>query len=225
MTRASALALVVHCSLHMSSIPSPSQAKRADEPADENLVALAQGGDSDAFEQLARRHREGTYRVAMRIVSRPEDAEDVVQEVWLSVYTHLAKFRAESSFQTWVHRIAYNRSLQWLRFQKRSALDRADGGFDESCAPQLAASHRPKTPEDLAIRGQQRATLGALMEKLAEKYRRALWLWALDSKSIDQISAELRISYGAAKTRIHRARQQFQEAAQTLDGNTLRPVT
>lgn len=209
----------------MSSIPAPSQVKRADEPTDENLVALAQAGDTDAFEQLARRHRDGTYRVAMRIVSRPEDAEDVVQEVWLSVYTHLASFRAESSFQTWVHRIAYNRGLQWLRFQKRSALDRADGGFDETCTPHISPARRPRTPEDLAIRGQQRATLGILMEKLADKYRNALSLWALDSKSIDQISAELRISYGAAKTRIHRARQQFQEAAQRLDGNTLRPVT
>ncbi len=195
-----------------------------DEPADERLVALAQGGDSNAFERLATRHRDGTYRLALRIVSRPEDAEDVVQEVWLSVFTHLGRFRAESSFQTWLHRIAYNRSLQWLRFKGRSALDRADGGFDENSTSFVASSRRPKTPEDIAILHEQRATLGTLMEKLADKYRRALYLWALDAKSVEQISREMRISYGAAKTRVHRARLQFQEAAQNLDGRGLQPA-
>jgi RNA polymerase sigma-70 factor (ECF subfamily) len=195
-----------------------------DEPADESLVALAQGGDSNAFEQLARRHRDGTYRLALRIVSRPEDAEDVVQEVWLSVFTHLGRFRAESSFQTWLHRIAYNRSLQLRRSQGRSALDRAEGDFDESRVTSIATSRKPKTPEDIAILHEERATLGTLMEKLADKYRRALCLWALDSKSVEQISREMRISYGAAKTRIHRARHQFQEAAGQIDGNRLRPV-
>ncbi len=196
----------------------------ANDPPDERLVALAQSGDSNAFEQLATRHRDGTYRLALRIVARPEDAEDVVQEVWLSVFTHLGRFRAESSFQTWLHRIAYNRSLQWLRFKGRSALDRADAGFDESSAHLVPAARRPKTPEDIAILREQRSTLGALMEKLADKYRRALYLWALDSKSVEQISREMRISYGAAKTRIHRARLQFHEAAQSLDGRALQPA-
>jgi RNA polymerase sigma-70 factor (ECF subfamily) len=195
-----------------------------DEPADERLVALAQGGDSSAFEQLARRHRDGTYRLALRIVDRPEDAEDVVQEVWLSVYTHLGRFRAESSFQTWLHRIAYNRSLQLRRSQGRSALDRAEGDFDEGQASRAATSHRPRTPEDLAILHEERATMGSLMGKLAGKYRRALCLWALDSMSIDQVSHEMRISYGAAKTRIHRARIKFLEAAGQTEPKGLRTV-
>jgi len=195
-----------------------------DEPTDESLVVLAQSGDSNAFEQLARRHRDGTYRLALRIVARPEDAEDIVQEVWLSVFTHLGRFRAESSFQTWLHRIAYNRSLQLRRSQGRSALDRAEGEFDESRVTSTATSRRPKTPEDLVILHEQRATLGSLMGKLADKYRRALCLWALDSKSVEQISTEMRISYGAAKTRIHRARHQFQAAAEQLNGTGPRSV-
>jgi RNA polymerase sigma-70 factor (ECF subfamily) len=208
----------------MLSTSSESPATAVDEPADERLVALAQGGDSNAFEQLARRHRDGTYRLALRIVDRPEDAEDVVQEVWLSVFTHLKLFRAESSFQTWLHRIAYNRSLQLRRSQARSALDRADGDFDEGRVTTTVASHRPRTPEDLAILHEERATMGSLMEKLAEKYRRALCLWALDSKSIDQVSREMRISYGAAKTRIHRARLQFLEAAGQSELKSLRTL-
>jgi len=197
----------------MLSTSTTSQRVAADEPADERLVALAQGGDPEAFEQLAKRHRDGTYRLALRIVSRPEDAEDVVQEVWLSVFTHLGRFRAESSFQTWLHRIAYNRSLQLRRSQQRSILDRADGEFDENRVSRAVTSHRSRTPEDLAIAHEQHATLGKLMDKLAEKYRRALCLWAVDSKSIDEVSQQERISYGAAKTRIHRARLQFLEAA------------
>lgn len=194
----------------------PTQSKEVDEPADEHLVALAQSGDSSAFERLAIRHRDGTYRLALRIVSRPEDAEDVVQDVWLSIYTHIGRFRAESSFQTWIHRIAYNRSLQIRRCQGRSALDLAEGGFEDDRT--LLLSAREKTPEDSAILTEQRATLGALMGKLADKYRQALCLWALDSQSIEQMSRELRISYGAAKTRLHRARLQFQQAARKSEG-------
>lgn len=197
---------------------SKSRSTVVDETADERLVALAQRGDSSAFDQLASRHRDGTYRVALRIVSRPEDAEDVVQEVWLAVFTHIKRFRAESSFQTWLHRIAYNRSLQLLRCKRRSAIDCSDGEFDENRVPPVVLSRKSRTPEDLAILGEQRAALGVLMEQLADKYRRALYLWAMDSKSIDQVSREMRISYGAAKTRIHRARLQFQQAAQRLDG-------
>jgi RNA polymerase sigma-70 factor (ECF subfamily) len=186
------------------------------EPADDRLVALAQSGDWGAFEQLALRHRDWTYRLALRIVSRHEDAEDVVQDVWLSVFTHIGRFRAESSFQTWVRRIVFNRSLQMLRFRKNSALDLADGGSDEERALPLAA--REATPEDSVILKEQRATLGALMGKLTDKYRQALCLWALDSMDIEQISRELRISYGAAKTRVHRARIQFHQAARKSDG-------
>lgn len=200
----------------------PNQTGEVDEPADEHLVALAQSGDSSAFERLAIRHRDGTYRLALRIVSRPEDAEDVNQDVWLSIYTHIGRFRAESSFQTWIHRIAYNRSLQIRRCQGRSALDLADGGFEDDRTLLLAA--REKTPEDSAILNEQRATLGALMGKLADKYRSALCLWALDSKSIEQMSRELRISYGAAKTRLHRARLQFQQAARRSERAGLPPL-
>ena len=186
------------------------------EPADEQLVALAQRGDWGAFEQLALRHRDWTYRLALRIVSRPEDAEDVVQDVWLSVFTHIGRFRAESSFQTWIHRIVYNRSVQMLRFRRSSALDLADNEFDE--ARPLPLTPREETPEDSVLLKEQRATLGALMGKLEDKYRQALCLWALDSMDIAQISHELRISYGAAKTRIHRARIQFRQAARKLEG-------
>jgi RNA polymerase sigma-70 factor, ECF subfamily len=191
------------------------EAPEVAELADECLVKLAQSDDAAAFEELARRYRAVTYRLALRIVSRPEDAEDVVQDVWLSAYTHIGRFRSESSFQTWILRIAYNRSLQMRRFQGKSALDLADGGFENEHILLMAA--REGTPEDSAILNEQRATLGALLGKLAEKYRRALCLWAFDSKSIEQVSRELRISYGAAKTRLHRARLQFQKVARKSD--------
>ena len=199
-------------------LPTLSRTQRmmVNEMADDRLVALAQSGDWGAFEQLALRHRDWTYRLALRIVSRPEDAEDVVQDAWLAVFTHIGRFRAASSFQTWVHRIVYNRSIQRLRFQRSSALDLADGEFDDDRALLLAA--REATPEDSVILKEQRAALDTLMGKLTEKYRRALCLWALDSMDIEQISRELGISYGAAKTRLHRARIQFRQAARKSEG-------
>jgi len=183
---------------------------------DARLVALVQCGDSEAFEQLAARHRDFTYRLALRIVSRPEDAEDVVQDVWLSVFTHIGRFRAECSFETWIYRIAFNRSLQVKRFRGRSVLDQADSGFDGDRSLSFAA--REKSPEDSILLKEQSARLSALLGKLRDKYRRALCLWLLDSMNIEQISRELRISHGAAKTRLHRARLQIKRVAQMSEG-------
>ena len=194
----------------------PGPSLGGNEPADERLVALAQSGDEAAFEQLALRYRDGIYRLALRIVSRPEDAEDVVQDVWMAVYRHLGRFRAESSFKTWLLRITYNQSLQLRRFQGRAVLDRAEGGFDDNHTLALAA--RQRTPEEAVLHQQERAWLGGLLGALPEVYRRALCLWAFESWSVERMAQELRISYGAAKTRIHRARLRFRRAAELAEG-------
>jgi RNA polymerase sigma-70 factor (ECF subfamily) len=206
------MAAAVHKQRRMMATISPGPSLAGNEPEDERLVALAQGGDEEAFERLALRYRDGIYRLALRIVSRPEDAEDVVQDVWLAVFQHLGRFRAESSFKTWLLRIAYNQSLQLRRFQGRAVLDRAEGGFDDNRT--LAVAARQHTPEEFVLHQQERAWLGALLGGLPEAYRRALCLWAFESWSIERMAQELRISYGAAKTRIHRARAKFRRAAE-----------
>src|ERR687892_1691737 len=90
-------------------------------------VARARGGDSEAFRQLVERHSRGVYKVAFRITGRAEDAEDVVQETFLKAYRQLDRFEERSSFGTWLHRIAWNCSVDLLRARpKREQTEEAE---------------------------------------------------------------------------------------------------
>ena len=85
---------------------------------DRSLVAQAKAGDFAAFEALVTKHERRLYNLALRILKRGHDAEDVVQQTFLSVIEHLDGFREESAFYTWIARIATNHALAMLRRQK-----------------------------------------------------------------------------------------------------------
>jgi RNA polymerase sigma-70 factor, ECF subfamily len=90
----------------------PRPAEDGDDPAADGwLVGKARGGDPEAFAVLVHRHRARVYRVALRILGDPDDAQDVTQEVFIQVWTSLAGFLGGSTFTTWLYRVVVNRSL------------------------------------------------------------------------------------------------------------------
>src|SRR4029079_16127496 len=86
---------------------------------DAALVARIVGGDRTAFEQLMRQHNTALFRAARAIVRDDADAEDVVQEAYLSAYRHLPEFRGEARLSTWLTRIVINQALARLRARRR----------------------------------------------------------------------------------------------------------
>src|SRR4026209_515951 len=78
-------------------------------------VALAGDGDSEAVRALVERHSRAVYRLAHRMTGTPQDAEDVVQEIFLKAYKQLGRFESRSNFGTWLHRIAVNCSIDLIR--------------------------------------------------------------------------------------------------------------
>src|SRR5882672_9816436 len=84
-------------------------------PADAELVEQARSGDRAALEQLVLRHQAWVYNIAVRMVFHPHDAEEVTQEVLIKVITKLGTFKGESSFRTWLYRIAANHVLNMKR--------------------------------------------------------------------------------------------------------------
>ncbi len=95
--------------------------------ADTELVALAKAGDSSALEELIEKNQVWIYNVALRMVGRPEDAEDVTQEVLVKVVTKLSTFEGRSSFRTWLYRIVANHTLN----MKRKLWERLDDSFEK----------------------------------------------------------------------------------------------
>ena len=90
-------------------------ADRVDEDVDRWLVGKARVGDVDAYEVLVRRHRVRVYRIALRMLGDPHDAEDVTQDVLIQVWTALANFAGASAFTTWLYRIVVNRCVNQIR--------------------------------------------------------------------------------------------------------------
>src|SRR6478609_9865775 len=82
---------------------------------DAQVVAKARGGDQDAFRVLVERHSRSIYRLAYRMTGKPEDAEDVVQETFVRAYRQLGRFEARSNFSTWLYRIGFNCSIDYMR--------------------------------------------------------------------------------------------------------------
>ncbi|MFD1523106.1 RNA polymerase sigma factor, partial [Pseudonocardia yunnanensis] len=100
--------------------------QRQAELDEQTLVVRAQEGDARSFEVLARRHQAALYRVAVRVLGDPGEAEDALQEALLDAWRRIGAFRAESAFSTWMYRVVTNRCMGMLRNRRPVPVDRMD---------------------------------------------------------------------------------------------------
>ncbi|MBN1394629.1 MAG: sigma-70 family RNA polymerase sigma factor [Pirellulales bacterium] len=191
--------------------------------ADGDLVRKAKGGDFDAFDALVRRHQQRVFSLASRIVGQRQDAEEAVQQTFLSVVEKIADFREESAFATWLTRIATNHALALLR--KRAvrrtvplADDRRDEDYSEVPHPEYIAQWRD-TPERIAARRETRQLLNEALDRLDEKYRLVFLLRDVEGLSIEETSQALDISVSNVKVRLLRARLMLRERLTHLFGD------
>ncbi len=162
-------------------------------------------GDKGAFEDLVRRTTAGTYTLALRLTGNEEDARDVTQEAYLRAYKGLDKFRGESRFTTWLYRITANCAST---HRTRHAKHRHDELIEEA----LPADTRPNSdPEARAEDSLDRDRVSAALQLLPENLRRVVVLRDVYDLPHEAIAAELGITEGAAKVRLHRARQKLRE--------------
>jgi RNA polymerase sigma-70 factor (ECF subfamily) len=176
-------------------------------PGDDSVaVAKARGGDSEAFRLLVERHSRSVYKVAYRVTGNPDDAEDVVQETFLKAYRQLDRFEERASFGTWLHRIAWNCSVDLLRSRpKREQAEEAD------TLEQLGSTHATVTgsaapsPERLMASVQVSERVKEAMGRLSPLERAAFVMRHYEGRSIEEISQALEIRANAAKHSIFRA--------------------
>lgn len=183
---------------------------------DAELVRAAKGGDLEAFEELTTRHERQIYSLAHRILQNPHDAEDVTQQAFLSAVEHLAKFREESSFATWLYRIATFAALKIIR--KRKGLDtvsleeateaREDG--DSIPHPEYIADWK-QSPEQLVERNETRRLLEEALAQLDEKHRVVFLLRDVEGLSVKETAEALGLTEANVKMRLLRARLQLRE--------------
>ncbi len=182
---------------------------------DLQLVQLAKQGDHEAFRTLMNTYRKRVYSLAYGMVHDAEGAMDICQETFIKAYRHLDSFQGNSSFYTWIYRIAANLSIDHLRKRsRREALQYDDHlRHDDSEETEAAlTSHMADTQPQLALdRKELKEKLNQALETLSEKHRIVLILRELEGMSYEEIASTLNIHLGTVMSRLHHARKNMQK--------------
>jgi RNA polymerase sigma-70 factor (ECF subfamily) len=163
----------------------------------------AREGDLESFEAVYNAASGFVYNVALRIVNNKEDAEEVAQEVFLSIYNKLKKFRFESSFKTWVYRITANSAINFAK--KMSKIRNKTVRYeDASDVERLSAGHQDKTSViDTSEMVKQ------LLGSLNPEQRACIVLRNIEGLSYAEIAKSLRININTVRSRLKRARERL----------------
>jgi len=159
-------------------------------------------GDDDLFTILVQRYKQRVYRLAVSVLgpSFTEEAEEVVQETFLTVHRRLKRFRFDSQFSTWLYRIAYNRSIDWRR-KPRLKLHHSD---ESSLLQKAARSRNPLAQVTDQERGER---VLESVEGLPQPYRSVVYLYYWLDQSVAEISDYLDLNPSTVKSHLFRARK------------------
>ena len=173
---------------------------------DEELVLLARQGDPDAFDQLVARHQAAVYRAALAALRVREDAEEVAQDAFVRAWGALGRFRGDSSFRTWILRIAWNRAIS--RRRGISGWLRRSSSIDDVGEPAAGVGAQPDGGLHSAeMYGHAVRAVHALTPKL----RDALLLAQSGEYHYDEIARMLAVPVGTVKWRVSEARKKVRE--------------
>jgi RNA polymerase sigma-70 factor (ECF subfamily) len=177
---------------------------------DAELLARLRAGDETASEELVRAESRHLLAVARRLLRNEEDAQDVVQQAFLSAFRALPRFTGQSRLSTWLHRIVTNAALMKLRTRGRRHEERI-----EDLLPKfLEDGHHVEQfsdwslPADVRlVKRETRARVRAAIDRLPDSYRTVLLMRDIEELSTDETAQALGVTTGTVKIRLHRARQ------------------
>jgi len=179
--------------------------------ADLALVQLAQQGDIKAYDELVHRYQERIYATVYHMTSNHEDANDLVQETFIKAYRALKTFKGDSSFYTWVYRIAVNKTINFLKQRKnRLQMSLDDVDFNAENDPDLVALSSEKTPRRALNLAELQDKLNEAMLKLSEHHRLVVTLHDIQDLSHEEIAAIMDCNVGTVRSRLFYARRQLQ---------------
>jgi RNA polymerase sigma-70 factor (ECF subfamily) len=178
---------------------------------DHVLVRRAQREDIEAYDQLVRRYQERVYATVYHMTSNHEDAHDLVQDTFIKAFRAIKSFKGDSSFYTWVYRIAVNKTINFLKQRKnRVQVSLNDVDFNAENDPDLVALVSDKTPRrDLNLLELQEK-LNSAMQKLSEHHRMVVTLHDIQGLSHEEIGKIMDCNVGTVRSRLFYARQQLQ---------------
>lgn len=186
--------------------------------ADLTLVQLLDAGDAAGLEALMARYASRVYRLAYGITRNLADAEEVVQDVFLTVFRKIGEFERRSSLGTWIYRIATNMALN----KRRGKRLEVEVSLEEHLPTFLEDGHRQgdrtflladwsQNPEEALLSGEGRAMVGRAIDALPAQYRAVLILRDVEELTNEEAAEVLGESVASVKSRLHRARMALRE--------------
>jgi RNA polymerase sigma-70 factor (ECF subfamily) len=173
-------------------------------PSDQELIARTLGGDGGAFGILVDRFQRKIYRVAFAIVRDETEADTITQDTFIQAYTHLARFQGRSELETWLTRIAINRSRDWLRRRKFVSLFSHDDKSDDREYVIEPVDEQPDAERQL-MSHQIRAAIHRAERTLSSQQKIIFRLRHYENRSLEEIAELLGLRSGTVRAHLFRA--------------------
>jgi len=187
--------------------------RAASREEDTEMVLAVREGDTIAYRGLVEKYQERVYHMVYGMVRNREDARDITQDAFVKAYDNIQRFRLESSFYTWIYRIAMNRAIDHLRRRKRDGTTEFDdqiaqrderGGIDEV--------HHGDSPSRTLERKRLYDRIMSAMQELPEDQRQVVLLRELEGLSYKEIAEVMEVPEGTVMSRLYYARKKLQKA-------------
>jgi RNA polymerase sigma-70 factor, ECF subfamily len=179
--------------------------------SDRSAVARVCDGDGDAFQSLVERHSRYVFHVAYRLTGSSQDAEDVVQETFLKAYRQLSRFEARADFRTWLHRIAVNCSIDFIRARRSREIGQDMADLEDAAATDGSVGAAP-APDRLTLSTQIDERIREALGGLTAMERAAFMLRHVEGRPIREVASALGLKTEAAKNSIFRAVRKMRAA-------------
>jgi RNA polymerase sigma-70 factor (ECF subfamily) len=177
--------------------------------SDDTLVAATKRGETQAFDELALRHRQRALAVAQRITNNREDAEDVAQESFHKAFLHLGAFQERSRFSSWLTRIVMNEAYMLLRRRRRVREVLLEGPDDEPESLSTEFVDQRPSPEDSCWHRERTELLTKAINRLRPTIRRTMLLRDIEERSVEETAQILGTSIAAVKARVFQGRRKL----------------
>lgn len=181
-------------------------------PTEEQLlVQRARDGDLAAYDELIQRYQERIYATVYHMTANHEDANDLAQETFIKAFKALKSFKGDSSFYTWIYRIAVNKTINFLKQRRnRTHMSLNDVDFNVEHDPDMVALVSHNTPHREARIAELHQKLNAALLKLSEVHRMVVVLHDVQGMPHEEIGKIMNCNVGTVRSRLFYARQQLQ---------------
>jgi RNA polymerase sigma-70 factor (ECF subfamily) len=173
---------------------------------DAEIIRKCRAGDERAYRELVDRYRRQVYSMALRMLRREEDAEDVAQETFIRVFRALDRYDPARPFAAWLFTIAARLSIDHIRRRKQSPLSLFQRDAETQEERTIEVVDPGPGPEELTSRGEEEGRAQKLIDSLPPHYRIVVMMRHQQDLSYEEIAEALRVPLGTVKARIHRAR-------------------